>query len=94
MYRQLEKYSDTQEKTFQKIQSLKKSGLGYRKIAQNLNEGGVTTIRGNYWNGNNVYSVLKRHNQREESIAFATHETEAVWSKMVLTFEKNRLLGR
>ena len=90
VYRQLEKYTDTQEKTFQNIRNLKNTGLGYRKIAQRLNSDKTLTNKGNHWNGNNVYAVLKRHKEREQSIYLASQETEEVWSKMLLTFEKSR----
>ena len=68
VYRQLEKYTDTQEKTFQNIQNLKNTGLGYRKIAQRLNSDKTLTNKGNHWNGNNVYAVLKTQRARTKHL--------------------------
>ena len=53
---------------FQKIQSLHQSGLGYRKIAKQLNAEGITTHQGNRWEGKNVYSAIKRHKEREKRL--------------------------
>ena len=64
----LKKYSPEQEAIFQKIKALHQSGLGYRKIAHKLNAENLTTHKGKKWGGNNVYSVLKRHKEREEML--------------------------
>ena len=62
------------------------SGLGYRKIADYLNQKGIKTVRGNTWKNTQVFSVLKRYQQkldREEvretpsDIEFGT--MELVW---------------
>ena len=84
-----EKYSPEQEKVFQRIQSLHQSGLGYRRIATKLNAEGITTHKGNKWGGNNVYSVLKRHQEREKRLEFIKEEYEPEWSKMEVRWEKN-----
>ena len=84
------KYSPEQEKMFQKIKSLHESGLGYRKIAHHLNENGLTTHKGKQWGGNSVYSVLKRHKEREERLEFINREYEPEWSKMEVRWEKNQ----
>ena len=89
VYQQLEKYNSQQEEIFQKINSLHKSGLGYRKISQYLNEKGILTHKGNRWGGNNVFSVLKRHKEREERIEYMNREYEPQWSKMEIQWEKN-----
>ena len=83
------KYSPEQEKMFQKIQSLHQSGLGYRKIAKQLNAEGITTHQGNKWEGKNVYSVIKRHKEREGRLDFINKEYEPEWSKMEVRWEKN-----
>ena len=83
------KYSPEQEKLFQKIQSLHQSGLGYRKIAKQLNAEGITTHRGNKWESKNVYSVIKRHKEREKRLEFIKKEYELEWSKMEVSWEKN-----
>ena len=62
------KYSPEKEKLFQKIQSLHNSGLGYRKIAHQLNAEVLSTHQNNKWEGKNVYSVPKRHKEREDRL--------------------------
>ena len=42
--------------------------MGYRKIAQYLNEKGTKTVRGNSWVNTQVFSVLKRFKQRQDGI--------------------------
>ena len=60
--------------------------MGYRKIADCLNEQGIKTVRGNTWKNTQVFSVLRRYQQkldREEvretpsDIEFGT--MELVW---------------
>ena len=82
------KYSPEQEKMFQKIKSLHQSGLGYRKIAHQLNAEGITTHQGNKWEGKNVYSVIKRHKEREKRLDFINKEYEPEWSKMEVRWKK------
>ena len=86
----LNKYSTEQEAIFQKIKALHQPGLGYRKIAHKLNAENLTTHKGKKWGGNNVYSVLKRHKEREEMLEFINKEYEPEWSKMEIVWEKNR----
>ena len=85
----LDRYSPEREEVFQKIKSLHESGLGYRKIAHHLNENALTTHNGKKWGGNNVYSVLKRHKEREERLEFINREYEPERSKMEVGWEKN-----
>jgi hypothetical protein len=47
---------------------LHSKGLGYRKIAQYLNEQDIKTERGKIWKNTTVYSVLKRFKQRQSRI--------------------------
>ena len=42
-------WSAEQQATHDLIKSLHDSGLGYRKIAQHLNETGIKTAKGNDW---------------------------------------------
>ena len=86
--KQNEKYSPEQENLFQKIKSLHHSGLGYRKIAHKLNVENITTHKGKMWGSNNVYSVLKRHKERENRLNFINKEYEPVWCKMEVNWEK------
>ena len=61
-------WSEEQQKTHDLIKSLHDSGMGYRKISNHLNEQGIRTSKGNLWGNNNVHSVLKRRNQRNNRI--------------------------
>ena len=87
--KQNQKYSAEQEKLFLKIKSLHQSGLGYRKIAHKLNTENITTYKGKKWESNNVYSILKRHKEREERIMFINMEYKPVWGKVVVKLEKD-----
>ena len=42
--------------------------MGYRRIAQYLNEKGIKTARGNSWVNTQVFSVLKKHRLRQVRI--------------------------
>ena len=61
-------YSDSQQETYDLIKSLHDGGMGYRKIAQYLNEQGIKTVRGNTWKNTQVFSVLKKYRARQERI--------------------------
>jgi hypothetical protein len=74
---------------FRLIKSLYDSGLGYRKISHYLNERGITTHRGKKWGGNNVYSVLKRHQERETRLEIMEREYEPEWGTMKVIWERN-----
>ena len=63
-----QRYKVRQEIMYKIIKDLKGRGLGYRKISKKLNSWGIKTERGNTWFNTSVYSVLKRHRQREERI--------------------------
>ena len=71
------------------IQSLHESGLGYRKIAKLLNAKKIKTIRGNLWESNQVYSILKRYKERLQRLEFINKEYEMVWSRMKIKYELN-----
>ena len=61
-------YSDHQQQNHDLIKSLHDSGMGYRKIAQYLNEKGIKTARENSWVNTQVFSVLKKYRLRQERI--------------------------
>ena len=84
-----DRWSLQQEETIQLVRTLRKEGLGYRKIAKHLNENGLTTQNGKKWGGNNVYAVLKRHKEREKRLEFINKEYEPIWGKMEVKWEKN-----
>ena len=80
-------WSEEQQETHDLIKSLHDGGLGYRKIAQHLNERGIKTAKGNDWKNTQVYSVLKRYEEKTFRQQLATTKYEPVWSKMNLTYE-------
>jgi len=47
MFIQKERQTSESEKLFKLILSLRKEGMGYRKISQNFNNTGITTVRRN-----------------------------------------------
>lgn len=89
VYLQIEKYTSQQEKTYELIKSLHDGGMGYRKISYYLNDKGILTNRGKKWGGNNVYSVLKRHKEREERLEYINREYEPEWGTMRVEWKKN-----
>ena len=92
MYKQIEKYSPEQEKLHNYIKSLHDSGMSYRRITKLLNEKGITTHRGKKCGvtGNSVYSVLKRHKQRDNRLEDIHREYEPDWGRMKVIWEKNQ----
>ena len=48
------------------------------------------TFKGNTWgaSGNNVYSVLKRYNERKQQIEYMNKKYETEWSRIKLCYEK------
>ena len=63
--RNRQNWTDVQQETHDLIKSLHDGGMGYRKIAQYLNERDIKTARGNSWKNTQVFSVLKRYRQRQ-----------------------------
>ncbi|MEC8270534.1 MAG: recombinase family protein, partial [Pseudomonadota bacterium] len=59
-----QEYTEQQHHNYELIKSLHDGGMGYRKIAQYLNEQGIKTVRGNTWKNTQVFSVLKRYHER------------------------------
>jgi hypothetical protein len=82
VYPQLEKYTPHQKEIYKLIKSLKESSIGYRKISYYLNDKEILTNKGNRWGASNVYSVLKRHKERNERIEYMDREYEPAWGKM------------
>ena len=71
-------WSEEQQETHDLIKSLHESSLGYRKIAQHLNDKDIKTHTGKEWGetGNSVYSVLKKYSLREERLELLNREYE------------------
>ena len=63
-----QEYTEQQHQNYELIKSLHDGGMGYRKIAQYLNEQGIKTVRGNTWKNTQVFSVLKKYRARQEGI--------------------------
>ena len=63
-----QKYTEQQQRNHDLIKSLHDGGMGYRKIADYLNEQGIKTARGNTWKNTQVFSVLKKYRQRLDRI--------------------------
>jgi hypothetical protein len=61
-------YSEHQQYLYNTIKKLHKKGLGYRKISNWFNERNIKTPRGSEFQGNYVYSILKKGRIREERI--------------------------
>ena len=61
-----QEYTEQQHQNYELIKSLHDGGMGYRKIAQYLNEQGIKTVRGNTWKNTQVFSVPKRYRERQE----------------------------
>ena len=92
VYKQNEKYTPEQEELHDYIKSLHYSGLSYRRITKLINEKGIPTHRGKAWGvtGNSVYSVLKRHKQRENRIEDMHRVYEPEWGRMKVIWERNQ----
>ena len=63
-----QKYTEQQQRNHALIKSLHDGGMGYRKIADYLNEQGIKTVRGNTWKNTQVFSVLKKYRERLDRI--------------------------
>jgi hypothetical protein len=79
-------WSESQQEIHDQIKTLHDEGLGYRRIAKQLNEQGIKTIRGNEWGSNNVHSVLKRNKERLERLKVKEEESEIEYGKMELVW--------
>ena len=63
-----QEYTEQQLQNYELIKSLHDGGVGYRKIAQYLNEQGIKTVRGNTWKNTQVFSGLNKYRARQERI--------------------------
>ena len=57
-------YNSYQEFLYNLCTSLKKKGLGYRKISYYLNQNGYKSVRGKEIKNTSVYSILKKGKMR------------------------------
>ena len=61
-------YNSYQQFLYNLCTSLKKKGLGYRKISYYLNENGYKSVRGKEIKNTSVYSILKKGKIRVDRI--------------------------
>ena len=61
-------YNSYQEFLYNLCTSLKKKGLGYRKISYYLNQNGYKSVRGKEIKNTSVYSILKKGRKRIDRI--------------------------
>ena len=61
-------YSEHQQYLYDTIKELHEKGLGYRKISNWFNDRNIKTPRGSEFQGNYVFSILKKGRIREERI--------------------------
>jgi len=59
-------YSEHQQYLYDTIKELHRKGLGYKKISNWFNERDIKTPRGSEFQGNYVFSILKKGRVREE----------------------------
>jgi len=57
-------WSEEKQEIHDLIKSLHNGGIGYRKIAQYLNEKGIKNVIGNSWRNTKFSSVLKRYDEK------------------------------
>ena len=62
--------------------------MGYRKIAQYLNERDIKTARGNSWKNTQVFSVLKRYRQRQNREEVRETPSDIEFGKIELVWIK------
>ena len=86
----VEPYSDYQSELHDIIQNLHDEGLGYRKIAQWLNERGYTTLRGKRFFNTHVFSIPKKKRLRDERL---NREFEVEYRNFSLEFMERKLIN-
>ena len=79
-------YSEQQITNYKLIKSLHRSGFGYRKIAQILNERGIKTKNDKDWTNGLVHSVLKRNREKLQREERGKQESEIEYEKMELVW--------
>ena len=61
-------YSPYQSYLHDRVKKLKSEGLGYRRIANKINEEGLKTVRGKVFVGASIHSILKKKRLRDGRI--------------------------
>ena len=83
-------YSNYQLELHDIIQNLHDEGLGYRKIAQWLNENEYQTPRGKRFFNSHVHSILKKKRLRDERL---NQEVEVEYGDFSLEFIERKLIN-
>ena len=83
-------YSDYQTELHDIIQNLHDEGLGYRKIAQWLNENEYQTPRGKKFFNSHVYSILKKKRSRDKRL---NQKVEVEYGDFSLEFIERKLIN-
>ena len=83
-------YSEYQEFLHDTISDLHDGGMGYRKIAQWLNEKRYQTLRGNLFSNTHVHSILKKKRLRDERL---NQEVEREYKNFDLWFIERKLIN-
>jgi len=82
-------YSPKQQELYELILGLKNQGLGYRRIANYLNEHKIKTKNKKKFSNGSVQFILLRYKQRQERMnQIANEEITDIWSKMKMIFSK------
>ena len=63
--------------------------MGYRKISHHLNDRGITTSNGGRWLNAQVYSVIKRYEERKERLKFIVEVYPSKWGRMEISMLKD-----
>ena len=58
------------------IRTLKNEGLGYRRIANWLNDSGIRTHTNKKFTNSHVYGILKRFSERDERYQQTRHKKD------------------
>ena len=90
--RNRQNWTDAQQETHDLIKSLHDGGMGYRKIAQYLNERDIKTARANSWKNTQVFSVLKRYRQRQNQEEVRETPSDIEFGKMELVWLKEKMI--
>ena len=88
-----QQYTEEQQRNHDLIKSLHDGGMGYRKIADYLNTNGIKTVRGNTWKNTQVFSVLKRHQQKLDREEVRETPSDIEFGTMELIWEKVSMSG-
>ena len=76
------RYSEVQENTYRIIKLYREDRLGYRRIANLLNERDITTTSGKKWSSAFVYSAIKGYSERQERLRIRNLQYQSIYSRI------------